>query len=88
MKPTTRKRYERIRQAAAHMIGTMPVMHLYAALARDFGYSEEHIRRILSKTMHEMQKKCTSIGTIVQIAQQKRQKGGHICTGFENGTLG
>jgi hypothetical protein len=56
MKPTTRKRYERIRQAAAHMFGTMPVMHLYAALARDFGYSEEHIRRILSKTMHEMQK--------------------------------
>ena len=49
MKPTTRKRYERIRQAAAHMYGTMPVMHLYAALAHDFDLSEERIRKILAK---------------------------------------
>ena len=48
-KPTTRKRYERIRQAAAHMYGTMPVMHLYAALAHDFDLSEERIRKILAK---------------------------------------
>ena len=49
MKPTTRKRYERIRQAAAHMYGTMLVMHLYAALAHDFDLSEERIRKILAK---------------------------------------
>jgi len=49
MKPTTRKRYERIRQAAAHMYGKMPVMHLYAALAHDFDLSEERIRKILAK---------------------------------------
>ena len=49
MKETTKKRYERIRQAAAHMYGTMPVMQLYACLAADFELSEERVRKILSK---------------------------------------
>lgn len=49
MKETTRKRYERIRQAAAHMYGTMPVMQLYACLAADFELSEEAVRKILAK---------------------------------------
>jgi len=48
MRETTRKRHERIRQAAAHMYGTMPVMQLYACLASDFDLSEERIRKILS----------------------------------------
>jgi hypothetical protein len=49
MRETTRKRYERIRQAAAHMYGTMPVMQLYACLAADFDLSEEAVRKILAK---------------------------------------
>ena len=49
MKETTKNRYERIRQAAAHMYGTMPVMQLYACLAADFELSEERVRKILSK---------------------------------------
>ena len=49
MKRTTLLRYERIRQAAAHMYGTMPVMRLYAALAHDFDCTEESIRKILAK---------------------------------------
>ena len=49
MRETTRKKYERIRQAAAHMYGSMPVMQLYAALAEDFCLSEERIRKILAK---------------------------------------
>jgi len=49
MRETTRKRYERIRQAAAHMYGQMPVMQLYACLASDFDLSEERIRKILAK---------------------------------------
>lgn len=49
MKETTKKRYERIRQAAAHMYGTMPVMQLYACLAADFDCTEESIRKILAK---------------------------------------
>ncbi len=49
MKKSTSMRHERIRQAAAHMYGKMPVMHLYTKLALDFGYSEQHIRRILAK---------------------------------------
>ena len=32
MRETTKKRHERIRQAAAHMYGKMPVMKLYVAL--------------------------------------------------------
>ena len=54
MRETTRKKYERIRQAAAHMYGSMPAMpamQLYTALAEDFCLSEERIRKILaSKT--------------------------------------
>jgi len=50
MKRTTLLRYERIRQAAAHMYGKMPVMQLYACLAADFELSEERIRKILSKS--------------------------------------
>lgn len=49
MKSSTKLRHERIRQAAVHMYGKMPVMHLYTKLALDFGYSEPHIRRILQK---------------------------------------
>ena len=49
MKKSTSLRHERIRQAAAHLYGTMPVMHLYTKLALDFGYSEERIRHILAK---------------------------------------
>ena len=49
MKKSTSIRHERVRQAAAHMYGKMPVMHLYTKLALDFGYSEQHIRRILAK---------------------------------------
>ena len=43
MRETTKKRYERIRQAAAHMYGKMPVMKLYVALGEDFGMSDEQI---------------------------------------------
>ena len=51
MRETTRKKYERIQQAAAHMYGSMPAMQLYTALAEDFCLSEERIRKILaSKT--------------------------------------
>ena len=49
MKKSTQLRHERIRQAAAHMYGKMPVMHLYTKLAIDFGYSEDRIRKILAK---------------------------------------
>ncbi|MBQ6978943.1 MAG: hypothetical protein IJQ18_09960 [Paludibacteraceae bacterium] len=49
MKETTKLRYERIRQAAAHMYGKMPVMQLYACLASDFELSEERIRKILAR---------------------------------------
>ena len=50
MRETTKKRYERIRQAAAHMYGTMPAMKLYIALAEDFNMSDETIRQILGKS--------------------------------------
>ena len=49
MRETTKKRHERIRQAAAHMYGTMPAMKLYVALGEDFGMSDEQIRKILAK---------------------------------------
>ena len=48
MRPTTEKRYKRIRQAAGLLYGTMPVMHMYARLAQDFDLSEERIRKILA----------------------------------------
>lgn len=49
MRPTTKLKHERIRQAAAHMYGTMPVMELYLKLAEDFCMSDESIRKILGK---------------------------------------
>ncbi len=49
MRETTKKRYERIRQAAAHMYGKMPAMKLYVVLGEDFGMSDERIRKILAK---------------------------------------
>ena len=49
MRETTRKRYERIKQAAAALYGTMPAMQIYANLAEKFGLSEERIRKILAK---------------------------------------
>ena len=49
MRTTTQKRYQRIRQAAADLYGTMPVMHIYARLAEQFDLSEERIRKIIRK---------------------------------------
>lgn len=49
MKATTLRRYRRIREAAARLYGTMPVMHIYARLAEDFELSEERVRKILAK---------------------------------------
>lgn len=53
MRETTKKRHERIRQAAAHMYGKMPVMKLYVALGEDFGMSDEQIRKILAHRNRE-----------------------------------
>ena len=52
MRPTTEKRYRRIRKAFNELAGTMPVMRIYARLAEQFDLSEERIRKILSKKMH------------------------------------
>ncbi|MBO4518441.1 MAG: hypothetical protein J5704_00205 [Paludibacteraceae bacterium] len=49
MRPTTERRYKRIRQAAAQLYGTMPAMKIYLQLADQFNLSDEHIRRILRK---------------------------------------
>ena len=49
MKQTTKKRYERIRQAASQLYGKMPAMRIYTELADQFDLSDEHIRRILRK---------------------------------------
>ena len=49
MKKSTSMRHARIRAAANHYYGKMPVMHLYTKLALDFGYSEDRIRHILQK---------------------------------------
>ena len=49
MKQTTKKRHERIRQAAGELYGKMPVMRIYTELADQFDLSDEHIRRILRK---------------------------------------
>ena len=49
MKSTTLRRYRRIKQAAAELYGTMPVMHIYARLAEQFDLSESTIRGILAK---------------------------------------
>ena len=48
MRPTTERRYARIRQAASELYGTMPVMKIYLELADRFGLSDEWIRHILS----------------------------------------
>ena len=48
MRPTTAKRYAKIRQAASELYGTMPVMKIYLELADRFGLSDEWIRHILS----------------------------------------
>ena len=49
MRPTTQRRYKRIREEAAKLYGTMPVMKIYIQLADQFDLSDEHIRRILRK---------------------------------------
>ena len=49
MRPTTERRYDRIRQAAGELYGTMPVMKIYLELGERFNLSDEHIRRILRK---------------------------------------
>ena len=49
MRTTTRQRYQRIRQAAAKLYGTMPVMKIYLQLADQFALSDERIRKILAK---------------------------------------
>ena len=49
MKASTLRHYARIRQAAGELYGKMPVMRMYARLAEEFEYSEETIRKILSK---------------------------------------
>ena len=49
MKPTTKQRYKRIREAAGELYGTMPVMRIYARLGERFELSEERIRKILAK---------------------------------------
>lgn len=49
MRPTTERRYARIRQAASELYGTMPVMKIYLELADRFNLSDETIRQILSK---------------------------------------
>jgi hypothetical protein len=48
MRPTTAKRYRRIR-AAYNALPAMPVMLAYARLAEQFDLSEEWIRKILAK---------------------------------------
>ena len=50
MRPTTRKRYARIRQAAAELYGKMPAMKIYLELAERFSLSDETIRQILAKS--------------------------------------
>ena len=49
MKASTIKRYKRIRLMFNELLGTMPVMHIYARLAEQFDLSEERIRKILAK---------------------------------------
>ena len=49
MRQTTKKRYERIRQAAGELYGKMPVMRIYTELADQFDMSDERIRKILAK---------------------------------------
>ena len=49
MRPTTARRYRLIRESAAKLYGTMPVMKIYLQLAERFNLSDEHIRRILRK---------------------------------------
>ena len=51
MRPTTAKRYSRIRKAFGELAGTMPAMHIYARLAEQFDLSEERVRKILAKKM-------------------------------------
>jgi len=48
MKPTTIKRYRRIREAFNNL-PPMPAMLAYARLAEQFDLSEERIRKILQK---------------------------------------
>ena len=49
MRQTTKRRYNRIRQAAAQLYGKMPAMRIYTELAERFDLSDEWIRKILAK---------------------------------------
>ena len=49
MKASTKRRYQRIREAFNARLGTMPVMRLYAQIGEDFDLSEERIRKILAR---------------------------------------
>ena len=86
MRETTRKKYERIRQAAAHMYGSMPAMQLYTALAEDWFHAchatlHRACRRFLPERRTNSQnsrfknekitKNAPSIATIGQNDQQK-----------------
>ena len=49
MRDTTKKRYQRIRQAAGELYGKMPMMKIYLELGDRFNFSDETIRQILGK---------------------------------------
>ena len=72
MKASTLRHYARIRQAAGELYGKMPVMRMYARLAEEFEYSEETIRKILSKKY--------VVQTNGKKYQQKARKGVYLCT--------
>ena len=48
MRPTTEKRYKRIRKAFGEL-PPMPAMRAYVILGEQFGMSDEWIRKILAK---------------------------------------
>ena len=58
MRPTTERRYRRIRKAFNELAGTMPVMRIYARLAEQFDLSEERIRKILRSEERRVGKEC------------------------------
>ena len=48
MREMTQKRYQRIREAAGRLYGTMPAMKIYLLLSEQFALSDERIRKILA----------------------------------------
>ena len=47
--PSTVERYKLIRQAVNQRLGTMPVMMAYTYVAKEFGLTEETVRKIIRK---------------------------------------